>query len=161
MCFFLCFLCFFLCTPWPWAPARLNSSASPAEGEPVNGVRQEWGRESPEEPSFPRGSHSSRGTRCYHSNSPAFPPSHLWRSTLKAPRSEKGPPFLQRPKRLYRPALTWLRGLHSPRGAPASPQLTHGFLRGKGAGNDQEEADMPLPPRGRTNSSKTTGTSGA
>lgn len=72
LCFFLCFLCFFLCTPWPWAPARLNSSASPAEGESVNSLWEERDSESTEEPSTPKRSPSSRGTRCYHNNSPTY-----------------------------------------------------------------------------------------
>lgn len=48
---------------------------------------------------------------------------------------QKGDSFLRTPNLLYPPALTGFRGFHSPRGAPAPPQLTHGVLQGKGAGN--------------------------
>lgn len=82
--------------------------------------------------------------------------SHLWLNTLEALKSKKGAPFLQTPNLLYRPSLTWLRGLHSPRSAPAPPQLTHGFLLGKVAGNGRAQADMPFPPCGRSNSSEIT-----
>lgn len=136
LCFFLCFLCFFLCTPWTWAPARVNSSASPAEGESVNSLWEERDSESAEEPSTPKRSPSSRGTRCYHNNSPTY----LLPPVAKYPGSSEELLFfsfvLRRSGMLHRLALTWLRGLHSPRDVPASPQLTHEVLLREGTGND-------------------------
>lgn len=51
---------------------------------------------------------------------------------------QNGIPFLRTPNLFYRPALTGFRGFHSPRGAPPPPQLTHGVLQEKGAGNGRD-----------------------
>ena len=55
----------------------------------------------------------------------------------EARRSTKETAFMRRANLPYGSTLTRLRGLHSPRGAPAPPQLTHGALQGKGAVNSR------------------------
>lgn len=83
----------------------------------------------------PYRSHPFRSTLCYHNNSTAFLLPTCGRSTLNSPRRKNGTSFLTRPKLLDLSALTRLRGLHSPRGAPTPPQLTHEVLQGKGNRN--------------------------
>lgn len=120
-----------MCTPWPWAPARLNSRASPAEGEPVKDV---W--EGQEKPSTPKGPIVPAVFWYYHTAPPfCFPP--VAKYPGEARRSAKETAFMRRANLPYGSTLTRLRGLHSPRGAPAPPQLTHGARQGKGAVNSR------------------------
>jgi hypothetical protein len=148
-------LCFFLCTPWPWAPARLNSSASPAEEEPVNEVPPNSGRGIPEQPNSPEKPHSAHLTNGYHNNSTAF----LLPTCGEVPwklRGAKGATFSEGLS-LIDPHLPGSGASIAPEVLPRRHSLLMGSCKERGLEIVRTQAHMPFPPRGSTDSDKRTG----